>query len=99
MTPGRECRVCREEGKCRRMRAHLHHLHELEPGDLFRVREDAPVRELVHVSTGRCEATTSVSRQRVRFEANGEPVEFTRPARSATRPIAPTAMVERVNRA
>lgn len=88
---GRECRVCRAQGKRRRMRRHLRHLHELEPGDRFRVyrADGGPVRELVHVGPGRCDATTSVKPEPVSFEANGERVEFTRPSRSATKPLSP----------
>lgn len=90
MSPGRECRVCRAQGKRRRMRGHLRHAHELSPEDRFRVnREDAPLREMVHVRPWRCDATTSVDPEPVSFEANGERVEFTRPARSATKPLSP----------
>lgn len=86
---GRSCAHCRG-----RMRGHLVHLHELGPGDLFRVPGRSEVLEVVHVGEMFVSARGPSRETLVEFETRaGEDVTF-QAASSSTRKIAPAAEVE-----
>lgn len=81
------------------MKAHLRHVHELEPGTRFRLPMTERLGTVVDVTPRRCRATLGDTQGTdVEFMAQGERVEFTRPPASNIRPVPPTMQVEPITR-
>lgn len=76
------------------MQGDRRHLHELEPGQPFRMPASGRVSRLVRASAGQAEIDTPGEPEDVSFETHeGDTVEFTRPT-NGSEPCAPTMEVE-----
>lgn len=80
----RVCAVCEEQGRRRELKDHLHHLHELEPGDEALVPYVERLVKVIAVGPGRVRVAEDTDPEHVSFRAAGKDVSFERTASSET---------------